>query len=113
MKKTSKNSNMSRELTIEQVKEDCKYLLQDATEKKLCFKAKGLNLCLSVFEIKDKWETGSYLFPANYWELINPNQYLKEYSKKLYNAQLNYDYAHKRFQVYVQKLDETTNNKTN
>jgi hypothetical protein len=103
---------MSRKLTLEQAKIDYIEILEDAHKNHLWFKAKGFNLYLSPYELVECWEDGKHLFPVNYWHLVNPNEYLKPFSKKLHSAQIMYDYAHKRFQVYVKRLDNLTNNKT-
>ena len=113
MENKEKNTNMQRNLTLEQAKEDYEYLISEATEKQLWFEHKGLNLYLSVYELQDAWEFGKYLFPASYWQLINPNEYLKPHSKKLQKSQNMYDYAHKRLLAYVKRLEQITNNKTN
>tara|TARA_R110000823_G_scaffold15045_2_gene49218 strand:+ start:194 stop:529 length:336 start_codon:yes stop_codon:yes gene_type:complete len=111
MESKTKNSKMLRELTKDRAKIEYKDMLEDAHKNQLWFKAKGFNLYLSPYELEEAHKNGKHLFPANYFQLINPNEYLKPHSKKLYNAQLMYDYAHKRLQVYVQRLDKLTNNK--
>ena len=100
--------NKSNTITMQKAIIDYESLIKEAILKKLWFKAKGLDLWLSPYELQEGWEFQKYLYPVNYWTLQNPNIYLQQFSKKMYNAQLLYDYAHKRFQVYVQKSELNT-----
>lgn len=92
-------------ITIEQAKLDYKDLINEAIEKKLWLKAKGLTLWLSPFELQQGWEFGKYLFPVTYWELGNPNEYLRPFSIQYRKASNTYNYAHKRVQAYVKMLE--------
>ena len=100
--------NKSNTITMQKAIIDYRSLIKEAILKKLWFKAKGLNLWLSPYELQEGWLEGKYLFPVSYWLLQDPNIYLQPFSKKMYDAQLLYDYAHKRFQVYVQKSELNT-----
>jgi len=100
--------NKSNTITMQKAIIDYRSLIKEAILKKLWFKAKALDLWLSPYELQEGWLEGKYLFPVSYWILQNPNIYLEQFSKKMYNEQLLYDYAHKRFQVYVQKSELNT-----
>jgi len=100
--------NKSNTITMQKAIIDYRSLIKEAILKKLWFKAKALDLWLSPYELQEGWLEGKYLFPVSYWILQDPNIYLEQFSKKMYNAQLLYDYAHKRFQVYVQKSELNT-----
>ena len=102
----SKYAKKANTITIDQAEEDYKELLEEAIENRLWLKAKALNLWCSPYEIKTAWQMGKYLFPANYWELGNPNNYLKPYAEKKRKADNMYEYAHKRLTAYVQMLDQ-------
>ena len=102
----SKYKRKANTITIEKAKEDYKELLEEAIEKKMWFKAKGLNLWCSPYELTLAWEMGKYLFPANYWELGMPHNYLKPYADKKRKADNMYEYAHKRYAAYVKMLDQ-------
>jgi len=97
----------SQQISIEKAKEDYVDLIKESIDKKLWFKAKGLNLWLSPYELQDGWEFGKYLLPVNYWHLCNPNEYLRPFSDGLRKAQNKYDYAHKRYKAYVKRLSNT------
>ncbi len=105
---TEKNyKKKANKITIEEAKEVYKDIIQEAIHKNLWFTAKGINLWLSPFELQKGWELGKYLFPLKYWELGNPNDYLRPYTIKYNKAKNMYDYAHKRYAAYVKKLQET------
>ena len=95
-------------ITIVQAEENYKELIEDAIQKKMWFKAKGLNLWVSPYELQQSWQMGKYLFPVTYWELGSPHNYLKQYADKKRKADNLYEYAHKRFQAYVKMLDINT-----
>jgi len=97
--------NKANTITIEQAQEDYEEIIAESIEKKMWFKAKGLNLWVSPYELQDAWEEGKYLFPVSYWELGMPHNYLKPYADKKRNADNMYEYAHKRFQVYIEILE--------
>ena len=78
----SKYKRKANTITIEQAEEEYKELIEEAHEKKMWLKAKGLNLWVSPYELKLAWQMGKYLFPANYWELGKPHNYLKPYAEK-------------------------------
>ena len=99
--------NKSKRITIEQAKIDYQEMINEALEKKLWFTAKGVNLWLSPFELQDGWQFGKYLFPTNYFQLANPNEYLRPYSVNFKKAKNMYDYAHKRYQAYAKRLTNT------
>ena len=101
-------NNKSNTITMQKAIIDYRSLIKVAISNNLWFKAKGLNLWLSPYELQEGWNEGKYLFPVSYWLLQDPNIYLQQFSKKMYDAQLLYDYAHKRFQVYVQKSELNT-----
>jgi hypothetical protein len=102
------NKNKANSISIEQAKEDYGELIEEAINNRLWFKAKGLNLWLSPYELQDGWEFQKYLFPIKYWHLKNPNDYLRPHSKHLQKAQNMYEYAHKRYQAYAKRLDQNT-----
>jgi len=93
-------------ITIEQAKIDYQYIIQEAIQKKLWFKAKALNLWLSPYELQQGWEFGKYLFPVKYWDLGNPNEYLRPFEAAYRKAKNKYDYAHKRYQAYAKMLNK-------
>ncbi len=96
-------------ISIEEAKEIYKEIIQEAIHKNLWFKAKGLNLWLSPYELQMGWEFNKYLYPIKYWTLGNPNDYLRPFSKSLQRAKNSYEYAHKRYAAYV-KMHENKNN---
>ena len=102
------SSKKSNKITLEQATEDYQEIISDAIKNRLWFKAKGLNLYLSPYELQDGWKFGKYLFPVKYWRLENPNDYLRPYSKQLEKSRNMYEYAHKRYQSYVKKIDQNT-----
>jgi hypothetical protein len=106
----SKYKKKANTITIEQAEEDYKELIEEAHDKKMWLKAKGLNLWVSPYELKLAWQMGKYLFPANYWELGKPHNYLKPYAEKKRKADNMYEYAHKRYVAYVQMLDQNKHN---
>ena len=91
----------ANKISHEEAKELYKDLIQEAINNNLWFKAKGLNLWLSPYEIQIGWEFNKYLFPLKYWTLGNPNDYLKPFSKSYERAKNSYEYAHKRYAAYV------------
>ncbi len=99
--------NKSKRISIEQAKIDYQDMINEALEKKLWFTAKGVNLWLSPFELQDGWKFDKYLFPTNYFQLGNPNEYLRPYSENFKKAKNMYDYAHKRYQAYAKRLTNT------
>ena len=102
------SSKKSNKITLEQATEEYKEILSEAIANRLWFKAKGLNLWLSPYELQDGWQFGKYLFPVKYWKLENPNDYLRPHSKQLEKSRNMYEYAHKRYQSYVKKIDQNT-----
>ena len=52
----TKHKNKANTITIEQAEEDYKELLEEAHEKGMWLKAKGLNLWVSPFELKPAWQ---------------------------------------------------------
>ena len=96
---------MARTIQLEEAFSLYHELLEEAHEKKMWFKARGLNLWLSPFELLDGWDDGKYLYPIKYWELRKPHEYLRSFSNTLRKAQNRYDYAHKRVATYTQKLN--------
>jgi len=100
------NYKKANKITIEEAKESYKEIIQEAIHKNLWFTAKGINLWLSPFELQDGWEFGKYLFPVKYWDLGNPNDYLRPHTIKYEKAKNMYDYAHKRYAAYVKKLHQ-------
>ena len=102
--------NKGQTITIEQATEDYKEIIQDAIYNRLWFKAKGLNLWLSPYELQDGWQFEKYLYPVKFWTLQNPNDYLRPHSRHLEKAKNMYEYAHKRYQSYVKKLDQNKPN---
>lgn len=100
------NYKKANKITIEEAKESYKEIIQEAINKNLWFTAKGINLWLSPFELQDGWEFGKYLFPVKYWDLGNPNDYLRPHTIKYEKAKNMYDYAHKRYAAYVKKLQQ-------
>lgn len=100
------NYKKANKITIEEAKESYKEIIQEAIHKNLWFTAKGINLWLSPFELQDGWEFGKYLFPVKYWDLGNPNDYLRPHTIKFEKAKNMYDYAHKRYAAYVKKLQQ-------
>jgi len=95
-------------ITIEEAKESYKEIIQEAINKNLWFRAKGLNLWLSPYELQKGWELGKYLFPVKYWDLGNPNDYLRPFANKLRKAKNSYEYAHKRYAAYAKMHDKNT-----
>ncbi len=95
-------------ITIEEAQECYKEIIQEAINKNLWFRAKGLNLWLSPYEIQKGWELGKYLFPVKYWELGNPNDYLRPFANKLRKAKNSYEYAHKRYVAYAKMHGKNT-----
>ena len=93
----------ANKISHEDAKEIYKEIIQEAINNNLWFKAKGLNLWLSPYEIQMGWEFDKYLFPLKYWTLRNPNDYLRPFSKQFEKAKNSYEYAHKRYAAYVQK----------
>ena len=106
----SKYKNRANTITIEQAEEDYKELLEEAHEKGMWLKAKGLNLWVSPFELKPAWQMGKYLFPVSYWYLEKPHNYLKPYAEQKRKADNLYEYAHKRFAAYAKMLNTNTPN---
>ena len=106
MSKYAKKANV---ISIEQAEKDYEEILQEAHEKNMWLKAKGLNLWCSPYELKTAWQMGKYLFPVNYWSLGKPHDYLKPYAEMKRKAENAYEYAHKRYQAYIQMLDQTNN----
>lgn len=102
----NKNYKKANKITVDEAKESYKEIIQEAIHKNLWFTAKGLNLWLSPYELQDGWEFGKYLFPVKYWELGNPNDYLRPHTIKYNKAKNMYEYAHKRFAAYVKKLQQ-------
>lgn len=98
--------NKANRITHEQAQHLYEDLLQEAVNQKKWLKSKGLNIWVSPFEIEQKWEKGLYLFPLSYWTLVDPNEYLKPFSKAKEKADNLYNYAHKRYAAYVQTLDK-------
>tara|TARA_R110002110_G_scaffold77763_3_gene204290 strand:- start:4928 stop:5248 length:321 start_codon:yes stop_codon:yes gene_type:complete len=101
------SSKYSQKISIEKAKEDYTDLIKESIDKQLWFKAKGLNLWLSPYELQDGWEFGKYLQPVSYWMLANPNEYLRPHSKNFEKAKNTYDYAHKRYKAYIKRLSNT------
>jgi hypothetical protein len=102
----NKNYKKANKITVDEAKESYKEIIQEAIHKNLWFTAKGLNLWLSPYELQDGWEFGKYLFPVKYWELGNPNDYLRPHTIKYNKAKNMYEYAHKRYAAYVKKLQQ-------
>jgi hypothetical protein len=100
-------SKYANVIPIEQAREEYKELINEALNKNLWFKAKGLNLWLSPYELQDGWMFGKYLYPVKYWNLKNPNDYLRPFAKRLEKSQNIYNYAHKRYEAYIKRLKKT------
>ena len=110
-KKLMNYKNKANTISIDQAKADYKDLIAEAIEKKMWLKCKNIkHVWVSPFEIQEAWLIDKYLWPVTYWELQSPNIYLKPYSESKRKADQLYDYAHKRFQVYVKNLDLNTPN---
>lgn len=101
--------NKANNISIDEAKKSYKDLIDEAINNNLWLKAKGLNLWLSPFEIQIGWELGKYLFPVNYWELADPNNYLRPFAIKYEKAKNSYEYAHKRYAAYVKMLQKINN----
>jgi hypothetical protein len=98
--------NKANTISIDQAKEDYKELIADAIDKKMWLKCRNIkNVWVSPFEIQEAWLVDKYLWPVSYWELENPNNYLRTYSEAKRKADQLYNYAHKRYQVFVKNLD--------
>ena len=98
--------NKANTITIDQAKEDYKELIADAIDKKMWLKCRNIkNVWVSPFEIQEAWLIDKYLWPVSYWELESPNHYLKPYSEAKRKCDNLYNYAHKRYQVFVKNLD--------
>jgi hypothetical protein len=67
---------MANTISIEDAEVQYAELIADAMKKNLWFKAKGIKLWLSPYELQQGWLLGKYLYPVKYWDLGNPNDYL-------------------------------------
>tara|TARA_R110000764_G_scaffold11412_2_gene34212 strand:+ start:350 stop:673 length:324 start_codon:yes stop_codon:yes gene_type:complete len=97
---------MANNISIEDAEVQYAELIADAMKNNLWFKAKGIKLWLSPYELQQGWLLGKYLYPVKYWTLGNPNDYLRMFSRSFEKAKNSYEYAHKRYVAYVQKHEK-------
>ena len=96
----------ANKMSIEDAEIAYSELIDDAMKNNLWFKAKGIRLWLSPYELQQGWQLGKYLYPVKYWDLGNPNDYLRMFSRSFEKAKNSYEYAQKRYVAYVQKHEK-------